>query len=39
MTYIYNFFDEHMEIVGAILFGMVAVAAGVAIAAALAGAL
>ncbi len=39
MSYIYNFFDNHMEISGAIVFGVVAVGACVAMAAALAGAL
>ena len=39
MSYIYNFFDNHMEISGAIVFGIVAVGACVAMAAALAGAL
>lgn len=39
MSYIYKFFDDHMEISGAIVFGIVAIAACVAMAAALNGAL
>ncbi len=39
MSYIYNFFDNHMEISGAIVFGVVTVAACIAMAAALSGAL
>ncbi len=39
MSHIYNFFDDHMEVSGAIVFGIVAVAACVAMPAALAGAL
>ena len=39
MSYIYNFFENHMEISAAIVFGIVAIGACVAIAAALAGAL
>jgi len=39
MSHIYNFFDNHMEVSGAIVFGIVTVAACVAMAAALAGAL
>jgi len=39
MSYIYDFFDNHMEISGAIVFGIVAIAACVAVAAALSGAL
>jgi len=37
MSYIYDFFDEHMEIFAAVVFGVVAVCACVAVAAALAG--
>ena len=39
MSYIYSFFDDHMEISGAIVFGIVAIGACVAMAAALAGVL
>ncbi len=39
MSYIYDFFDNHMEISGAIVFGIVAVAACIAMAAALSGAM
>lgn len=39
MSYIYEFFDNHMEISGAIVFGIVALAACIAVAAALNGAL
>jgi hypothetical protein len=39
MSSIYNFFDNHMEISAAIVFGIVAISACVAVAAALAGAL
>ncbi len=39
MSVIYDFFDNHMEISGAIVFGIVAIGACVAVAAALAGAL
>ena len=39
MSHIYNFLDNHMEVSGAIVFGIVTVAACVAMAAALAGAL
>ncbi len=39
MSHIYNFFDNHMELSGAIVFGIVAIGACVAIAAALTGAL
>ncbi len=39
MFYIYDFFDDHMEICGAIVFGIVAIAACIAIAAALTGAI
>ena len=39
MSYIYDFFDNHMEISGAIVFGIVAVVACIAMAAAFSGAL
>jgi hypothetical protein len=39
MSHIYDFFDNHMEISGAIVFGIVAIGACVAMAAALSGAL
>lgn len=39
MSHIYNFFDNHMEISGAIVFGILAIGACVAMAAALNGAL
>ncbi len=39
MSYIYDFFDNHMEISGAIVFGIVAVTACIAMAAALSGAM
>lgn len=39
MSYIYDFFDNHMEVSGAIVFGIVAIIACVALAAALNGAL
>ena len=39
MSFIYRFLDDHAEISGAIVFGMVAIGACVAVAAALAGAL
>jgi hypothetical protein len=39
MSHIYNFFDNYGEISGAIVFGILAVAACVAFAAALSGAL
>ena len=39
VSYIYDFFDNHMELAGSIVFGIVAMGACVAIAAALAGAL
>ena len=39
MSHIYNFFDNHMEVSGAIVFGIVTVAACVAMAAAMAGVL
>lgn len=39
MSYIYNFFDDHVEIVGAIIFGIFAIGACVAMAAAWAGVL
>lgn len=39
MSYIYDFFDNHMEISGAIVFGIVAIIACVALAAALNGVL
>jgi hypothetical protein len=37
MSHIYNFFDNHMEVSGAVIFGVVSVAACVAIAAAING--
>lgn len=39
MTFLYDFFDDHMEVLGAVVFGVVAIGACVAMAAALAGAL
>jgi hypothetical protein len=39
MSHIYDFLDNHMEIAGAIVFGIVAAGACVAMAAALAGVL
>ncbi len=39
MSYIYDFFDDHMEICAAVVFGIVAAGACVALAAALTGAL
>ena len=39
MSHIYDFFDNHMEISGAIVFGIVAIGACIAMAAALSGAL
>ena len=39
MSFFYDFFDEHMELLGAIVFGTVAIVACVALTAALAGAL
>jgi hypothetical protein len=39
MSHIYDFFDNHMEAWGAVLFGLFVVAACVAVAAALNGAL
>jgi len=39
MSFFYDFFDEHMELLGAIVFGVVAIGACVALAASLAGAL
>jgi len=37
MSHIYNFFDNHMEVWGAVVFGLLAIAACVAMAAALNG--
>lgn len=37
MSYIYNFLDNHMEVSGAVVFGILALCACVAIAAALNG--
>lgn len=39
MSHIYDFFDNHMEVSGAVIFGILALAACVAVAAALAGAM
>jgi hypothetical protein len=39
MSRIYNFFDNHMEVWGAIFFGVLAIGACVAMAAALSGAM
>lgn len=39
MSHIYDFFDNHMEVWGAVVFGIVAVAACIAVAAALSGAM
>jgi hypothetical protein len=39
MSFIYSFLDEHMEISAAIVFGLIAIGACVAVAAALAGSL
>jgi hypothetical protein len=37
MSHIYNFFDNHMEVSGAVIFGILGLAACVAIAAAING--
>lgn len=37
MSHIYDFFDNHMEVSGAVIFGILTVAACVAIAAAISG--
>lgn len=39
MSHIYDFFDNHMEVSGAVIFGILALAACVALAAALTGAM
>jgi hypothetical protein len=39
MSHIYDFFDNHMEVWGAVVFGVVAVVACIAVAAALSGAM
>jgi hypothetical protein len=39
MSHIYNFFDNHMEVSGAVIFGVLALVACVAMAAALNGAM
>jgi hypothetical protein len=39
MSHIYNFFDNHMEVSGAVVFGLLAIGACIALAAALNGAM
>lgn len=39
MSYIYDFFDNHMELWGAVVFGVVTIVACIAMGAALSGAL